>query len=192
MNLSYEEVVNICYRHELWLNGEGGCRAVFTGCLNDMNLWEFNLSDADFSECELNAVKMPYNLSRACFKGAQLTNMSFDNSICNETDFTEAKLFLVNFSSCIMNHALFNKAHLRACNFHAVNLRSCQLKIFHSYVWTAYIGPRYTSIGCQFYSNKMWKSFDDERIARMSFSALDYWNENKNIIFMLMDSFKVK
>jgi len=43
-----------------------------------------------------------------------------------------------------------------------------------------------------FIKNEEWKKFNDRRIRSFAYGALPYWNANKTIIFMIMDSFENK
>lgn len=61
---------------------------------------------------------------------------------------------------------------------------------FNSGRWPAYIQPTHTRIGCKYFSNDQWRNFSNEDISKMNRFALEYWNENKAIIFAIMDKFK--
>ena len=124
-------------------------------------------------------LKNKHNLQNADLQGADL----------QDADFQDANLQGADLRGADLRGADLRGAYLRFANLRNTDLRNTNLKIFQSYLWTAYITPNTTHIGCQTFTNEQWKSFTDEEIAKLHHEALNYWNQNKSIIFAIMNSF---
>ena len=98
------------------------------------------------------------------------------------------KLWLEDSSEGI--RANLRGANLEDANLRGADLRGADLKVYQSGKYTAYIQKERTRIGCKYYSNEEWKKFTDDQINNMDAGALDYWNNNKAVIFSIMDSLK--
>lgn len=83
-------------------------------------------------------------------------------------------------------------ANLRGADLRGANLRGAGVKIFQSGLWVAYITDNHCSIGCQSHLLESWRNFSDTEISSMHSHALEYWNENKEIIFAIAASIKIK
>lgn len=68
------------------------------------------------------------------------------------------------------------------------NLHGAGIRLFQCSLWTAIISKDSISIGCQIHSVEKWKRFTDAEISVMHNDALSYWNENKAIIFAIVES----
>lgn len=188
--LTEQQIIERHYDHYMWLEKKGGKRAVFENIFFQSNdLSKFDFRRAKFVDCRFLEVKMPSELSKAYFKDCRLSHAHFHSNL-TKTKFVGGHCVASQFTDCALIDTDFTRLHILHCNFTDSSLQKCQLIVFHRGIWEAYIGPEYTAIGCQFAPNEAWKKFTDETISTMSLSALDYWNENKKVIFMLMDSFK--
>lgn len=193
MRYTKQDVLEIYARHTDWLQGKGGKKAVFDNCtLEDLDLSDLTFDQAEFINCRIQDVKMPESLVKAKFSKCTLITADFEDCDLTKVKFTEGSFLSNNFKDCYSPGIKFKKVRIRRCTFTGMSLKKSGLRIYHGGFWEAYIGAEATSIGCRYYLNKEWKSFTDDQIESMSELALDYWNENKAIIFMLMDSFKVK
>lgn len=193
--LTIGQVKQMVANHGLWLEGNGGERAVFAHCaLNDMDLSCYHLDfyKADFSNSYLNNIVFPGQMQQTNFTNARLVNVSLKNCSLKEATFEQAKCQQINFQGSFLLNTNFRTTKLQVCNFTGTNTTICNLKIYHNGHWPAVIGPEYTTIGCHFHKNEEWKKFNDRRIRSFAYGALPYWNANKTIIFMIMDSFENK
>lgn len=190
-SLSEAEIKEINDQHILWIAGKGGERANFSGkTLWNLDLRDYPFVEADFSKCLIYDCIMPHNLLNSSFKQAELISVNFQRCDLTHAAFDQARCGLVNFQGAKLGGATLNQTELKDCNFTKTNLRYCQLRVYTAGPWTAYIRPDFTSIGCQHHSNEDWKRFTNYQIDDMSSQALKYWEENKKLIFMMMDSFK--
>ena len=48
--------------------------------------------------------------------------------------------------------------------------------------WLITITEKHIQIGCEVHTADEWFSFDDSRIAKMHFTALDWWRKNKSLL----------
>ena len=81
-------------------------------------------------------------------------------------------------------------ADLSGADLCDTNITNTKLLIFHCDMWTAYVQKDKIRIGCQYHTTERWRNFTNDEIQKMSKkpSALDWWNKNKSIIFMMADS----
>lgn len=189
--LTYDGIVKIHHRHQQWLiRGQSGVRAVFKNVLiYGLDLSNFAFDRAQFFNCRIQNCRMPKSLIQAEFHSVELIGLDCSDCGLTESHFQHCAIFSVDFKCATLTDVKFDSVRFQNCNFNQVSLRQCPLKVFHSGSWVAYIGPEYTSIGCQWYPNEAWRNFTDDEIDAMASYALDYWQTNKDIIFMLMDSF---
>ena len=117
------------------------------------------------------------NLSEANLRGANLIEADLREANLSEADLREADL---------------READLREADLREANLSEAGIKFFQAGLWTAIISSDFISIGCQRHSAEKWLNFTDEEISAMNPFALDYWNENKDIVFAISQSLKKK
>ena len=91
-----------------------------------------------------------------------------------------------------LRDANLRDANLRGADLREANLREAGIKFFQAGLWTAIISSDFISIGCQRHSAEKWLNFTDEEISAMNPFALDYWNENRDIVFAIYHSLKKK
>ena len=100
----------------------------------------------------------------------------------------KADLRWANLRGAYLSGADLSGADLYGADLCGVNLSGANLSVFQSESYTAYVQKESTRIGCRYYSNNEWRNFTDEQISEMDCNALEYWNNNKEIIFAIMDS----
>ncbi len=114
---------------------------------------------------------------------------------CNageKADLRDNDLHDSNLSGANLRGADLSGADLRGADLRGADLRGANVKIFQSGLWAAYITDTHCAIGCQRHSLEGWLNFSDAEIRDMHEHALDYWNENKEIIFAIAASIKIK
>lgn len=191
--LTKEQVLEMAANHKLWLEGNGGERAVFANCaLNDMDLsgYHHDFYKANFANSYLNNIVFPGTMQQTDFTNAHLFNVSLKHCSLQQATFDQARCQQVDFHGSYLRDTNFRTTKLQVCNFTGTNTTLCNLKIYQNGHWPAVIGPEYTTIGCHFHKNEEWKQFNDHQIRSLAYGALPYWNANKAIIFMIMDSFE--
>lgn len=87
-----------------------------------------------------------------------------------------------------LREANLRGANLRGADLREADLRGAGIKFFQAGLWTAIISSDFISIGCQRHSAEKWLNFTDEEISAMNPFALDYWNENRDIVFAISQS----
>ncbi|MFA7256027.1 MAG: pentapeptide repeat-containing protein [Kiritimatiellales bacterium] len=100
----------------------------------------------------------------------------------------DADLRGANLRGADLYGADLSDADLRGANLGDADLRGANLRVFQAGRYTAWVQKTHTRIGCQYHSNKEWKAFDDDKISSMAGDAVEWWSENKKIIFMMMDA----
>ena len=113
-----------------------------------------------------------------------------------------ANLRGANLSDANLRHADLRGADLRYANLRGANLRSADLRhanlsgadliVLQIDLWTAYITTNHIRIGFQSRTLSEWENFTDEEISEMHPGALEYWNENKEVIIYLCKRFNNK
>ena len=83
-------------------------------------------------------------------------------------------------------------ANLSYANLSGANLSGADLIVLQMDLWTAYITTNHIRIGCQSHKLSKWENFTDEEISEMHPGALEYWNENKEVIISLCKRFNNK
>ena len=196
--------------HKKWLNDEEGGEKVN---LSGANLREVNLSRTDLSEAILSgadlseAILIKADLSGADLRGADLREADLRGANLRgadliKADLREAILRGANLSGANLSGADLREADLRGADLRGADLRGADLRradlrgaktmVIHLGQYIAYVQPDSTRIGCQYHTNDEWRKFPDELISRMASDALEWWTENKELIFCAMDSFEVK
>ena len=161
--MTKEKLKEVLEQHKLWLEDSSQG--------NKANLRDANLSHADLRYA---------NLRYANLSGAKLSH----------TDLRYAKLRDADLSGANLSDANLSGANLRDAKLRGADLSGADLKVYQSGKYTAYIQKERTRIGCKYYSNEEWKKFTDDQISNMDVGAVDYWNNNKAVIFSIMDSLK--
>ena len=108
----------------------------------------------------------------------------YDNT---EILFEGADLCWADLRDADLRGADLRWADLRRADLRDANLRGADLIVLTLPFYTAYVHKEHTRIGCKYYSNAEWRSFDDSVIKAMDFNALEFWNTYKEIIFNAMD-----
>ena len=136
--------------------------------LRDADLLGANLSDANLRYANLSDADLRYsNLRGADLRGANLRY---------------ADLLGANLSD----------ADLRGADLRYADLRGADLIVLQMDLWTAYITTNRIMIGCQSNTLSEWENFTDEEISEMHPGALEYLNENKEVIIALCKRFNNK
>ena len=129
---------------------------------------------ADLREADL----LGADLRGADLRGADLLGADLRGADLREADLREAYLLGADLRG----------ADLREANLRWANLSGTGIKIFQAGLWTAIISRNVISIGCQQHPIEKWMNFTDEEISAMHPFALEYWNENKDIVFAISQS----
>ena len=166
--MTQEKLNEVLEQHKLWLNDSSQG--------NKANLRYANLSGANLRYANLRYA----NLSGADLRYANLRG----------ADLSHADLRYADLSHADLRYADLRDANLSGANLSGADLCEADLKVYQSGKYTAYIQKERTRIGCKYYSNEAWKNFTDDQINNMDTGALDYWNNNKAVIFSIMDSLK--
>lgn len=185
-----EQIQSILASHKLWLAGEGGERADFSGAdlrwadfskadlreanLSKVDLRAVDLSDADLSDADLSDAALSYaNLSRSNLSKAILSRADLRNTDLSDADLNEAILTEVDLSKAILSRADLSKAILM---------------VLHLPIWNVFVCRTTVRIGCQHYTHDEWRGFSDEQIDLMHIRALQWWTTHKSLIFAAMDA----
>ena len=104
----------------------------------------------------------------------------------------DADLLGANLSDANLRYANLRGADLRGANLRYADLRGADLIVLQMDLWTAYITTNRIMIGCQSNTLSEWENFTDEEISEMHPGALEYWNENKEVIIALCKRFNNK
>ena len=91
-----------------------------------------------------------------------------------------------------LRYANLFDANLRGADFSGADLRYADLIVLQMDLWTAYITTNHIRIGCQSHILSEWENFTDEEISSMHPGALEYWNNNKEVIIALCKRFNNK
>jgi len=127
------------------------------------------------------------NLSDADLLGANLSDANLRYANLIDADLRDANLRGANLSG-----ANLRGANLRGADLRNANLRGADLIVLQMDLWTAYITTNHIMIGCQSHILSEWENFTDEEILEMHPGALEYWNENKEVIISLCKQFNNK
>ena len=157
-----EELKEILEKHALWLHGEeGGVRADLREAdLYRANLREVNLSGADLYRANLEGA----DLYRANLRGANL--------------------YRANLEGANLEGANLERASLQNCIGNMKEVKSLQLD-----KWQVVYTADQMAIGCQQHSIAAWKEFTEDEIASMDRDALEWWHENRETVFHLLEKY---
>ncbi len=123
-------------------------------------------------------------------KGGEKANLREAN--LSEANLRGANLIEADLREANLSEADLREADLREADLREANLSEAGIKFFQAGLWTAIISSDFISIGCQRHSAEKWLNFTDEEISAMNPFALDYWNENRDIVFAISQSLKKK
>ena len=114
----------------------------------------------------------------------------------------DADLLGANLSYANLRYANLRDANLRGANLRYADLRGADLRyadlrgadliVLQMDLWTAYITTNRIMIGCQSHTLSEWENFTEEEISEMHPGALEYLNENKEVIIALCKRFNNK
>ncbi len=103
------------------------------------------------------------SLRKANLYGADLTGANLYGADLTGADLTGADLYEANLSGARGIIALFGMK------------------------WDVLISYKIMKIGCQTHTHDEWKSFSDEYISNMNDDALEFWSENKDVLFAMCE-----
>ncbi len=111
-------------------------------------------------------------------------------------DLSRLDLSRVDLSDAILRRADLSRANLSGADLSHANLTDATLPDTDKFLQTpfgwAHIRTDYIRIGCQYHRVEEWRGFTDDEISGMASGALDWWRENKDIIFSIVDKLKGK
>ena len=125
-------------------------------------------------------------------RGADLRYANLRDANLRGADFSGADLHYADLSDADLRGADFSGADLRGADFSGADLRYADLIVLQMDLWTAYITTNHIRIGCQSHILSEWENFTDEEISEMHPGALEYWNNNKEVIIALCKRFNNK
>ena len=125
-------------------------------------------------------------------RGADLRDANLLDANLRGADFSGADLHYADLSDADLRGADFSGADLRGADFSGADLRYADLIVLQMDLWTAYITTNHIRIGCQSHILSEWENFTDEEISEMHPGALEYWNNNKEVIIALCKRFNNK
>jgi len=128
------------------------------------------------------------NLRGADLIGANLSDANLRGANLIDANLIDANLRGANLRGADLVGANLSGANLIGANLRGADLRDADLQIFQAGRYTAWVQKTHTRIGCQYHSNKEWRAFDDEKISSMADDAVEWWSENKKIIFMMISA----
>ena len=101
-------------------------------------------------------------------------------------DLSGAALRYADLSGADLSGADLSGADLRYANLSCANLRGEKLRstpvFIHGLPWLVTVTNEFLTIGCQRHSHAEWAEFDDEKISRMEYRALDFWRRWKTVL----------
>ena len=179
------------------LSGADLCDTNLRGAdLRDTNLRGADLRGADLSSADLSGADLRdtnlrgADLSGADLRGADLRGADLCDTNLRGADLSGADLRGADLCDTNLRGADLSGADLSGADLCDTNITNTKLLIFHCDMWTAYVQKDKIRIGCQYHTTERWRNFTNDEIQKMSKkpSALDWWNKNKSIIFMMADS----
>ena len=84
------------------------------------------------------------------------------------------------------------RANLARANLYGANLVGAmgngkEIKTIHIGRWPVTYTSKVMQIGCQRHEIEKWRRFSDAAIRRMDSEALEFWKQNKSLIFSVVD-----
>jgi len=125
-------------------------------------------------------------------RGANLLGANLSDANLRYANLSDADLRGANLSDADLLGANLSDADLRGADLRYADLRGADLIVLQMDLWTAYITTNHIRIGCQSHILSEWENFTDEEISEMHPGALEYWNNNKEVIIALCKRFNNK
>lgn len=169
------DIKAILESHSVWLQDYSGAqRADFSNR---------HLEGADFSKTIL---------SGANFSEADCTDVNFELTDCRSAMFIRSRLIAANMKYANLMHAIFADLKMINCCLEGANIRylegsSEQIRVITGLRWRVIFTDDDMAIGCKQLPIREWRTVSDGRIALMSHGALDFWKENKKLIFAFIE-----
>lgn len=191
--ISQEEFNEAHVLHKQWLKEIGkGALMDFSNCdLSYLDMLDTSLLYANFTRADLTCTNLAMaNMRGAIMRDANLekTNMiytNFSDAQLKGANFSRASLIMANFSRADLTDVILTNASLFDCIGNNKEIKS--ISIFGKYL------VNYTSkmiwIGCEGHSLEQWKNFNDDEISDMDISALDWWKNNKEFLFDIIEKY---
>ena len=151
--------------------------------LSGADLRHADLRHADLRGADLSGA----NLSGANLRGANLRGANLIYSNLSGADLRSA-----NLRGADLIYSNLSGANLRSADLRHANLSGANLIVLQMDLWTSYITTNHIRIGCQSHTLIEWENFTDEEILEMHPGALEYWNNNKEVIIALCKRFDNK
>ena len=130
------------------------------------------------------------SLRGADLRGADLSNADFRGAVLRGVNFRVAALRGVNFRGAALSGADLSGADLRGAKLsHCSGNRSEIKSIFISDIYPITYTYDQLQIGCERHKISQWWEFDNKKILSMNGNtALKFWDKNKELIKMIIDS----
>ncbi len=125
-------------------------------------------------------------------RGANLLGANLSDANLRYANLSDADLRGADLRYADLRGADLSGADLRYANLSDADLRGANLIVLQMDLWTAYITTNHIMIGCQSHILSEWENFTDEEISEMHPGALEYWNNNKEVIIALCKRFNNK
>jgi hypothetical protein len=116
------------------------------------------------------------NLGRAYLVGANLGGANLGGAYL-----VGANLDGANLDGANLDGAYLVGANLVGATYGIATLKNGLLQLLGKY-WPVYIFDAHIKIGCQMHSTTDWDSFTDDQISNMASNAMEFWQENKEMI----------
>jgi hypothetical protein len=121
------------------------------------------------------------NLVGANLDGANLSGANLFGADLFGADLYGANLSVANLSRANLSVANLSGANLYGATYGIATLKNGLLQLLGKY-WPVYIFDAHIKIGCQMHSTTDWDSFTDDQISTMASNAMEFWQENKEMI----------
>ena len=120
------------------------------------------------------------NLKEADLRGADLEEANLTGANLRRANLTRADLRGANLIFTDLTRANLEGANLKSVNLYNTTGNNKEIKTIQLGTYIVNITDKDMQIGCELHSIEDWFNFDNEHIASMDRSALDWWNENKH------------
>ncbi len=120
--------------------------------------------------------------------GADLSGVNLYRADLYEANLSGANLSRANLSRANLFSANLFRANLYGANLSGANLYNVRgIIALFGMRWDVLISYNFMKIGCQTHTHDEWKSFSDEYISNMNDDALEFWFENKDVLFAMCE-----
>ncbi len=106
------------------------------------------------------------NLQDANLQGAYLRGANLEGANLQDANLRGANLRGANLQDANGEKIICTKSPLQISNLR-----------WHATIWDSHM-----QIGCELHTHEQWESYDDGRIGRMDFFALEFWREWKPVL----------